>query len=189
MLQVNFSPFPLLTTERLQLRPVRAEDEDALFILRTDESVNKYLDRIKARSLDDVRRFVQKINSGISNNESIYWAISYKDDMALVGTACLWNLSAEENRAELGYELLPAYQGKGIMQEALAKIIEYGFLSMKAEILEAAAHIQNERSFRVLEKLGFRRDEDRKAVLAETDNMSEMVVYTLRRNDYPVDRS
>lgn len=74
-----------------------------------------------------------------------------------VGTICLWNFSPENDSAEVGYELLPAFQGKGYMQEALAKVIEFGFEELALPALTACVHAENEASIRLLEKFDFER--------------------------------
>jgi ribosomal-protein-alanine N-acetyltransferase len=57
--------------------------------------------------------------------------------------------------AEIGYELLPEFQGKGIMQEAVAKIIEFCFQALKLKSLEACADMNNRPSIKLLEKFNF----------------------------------
>src|ERR1700722_1400183 len=100
-------PFPTLETERLVLRQLDASDENEIFRLRSDEKVNEFLDRPKANTLDDAKRFIEKIAKGINNNENLYWAITLKNEKKLIGTICLWSFSLEKNSAEIGYELLP----------------------------------------------------------------------------------
>ncbi len=124
---INFTPFPNLTTERLILRQVNIQDADEIFALRSDERVNEFLDRPKAKIIDDARKFIEKINDQIAKNKVIYWAITLKNDNKVIGTICYWNISTEHSKAEIGYELHPDFQGKGIMQEAIIKVIDYGW--------------------------------------------------------------
>jgi [ribosomal protein S5]-alanine N-acetyltransferase len=124
---MNFTPFPNLFTERLSLRQMNNNDEEEIFLLRSDERVLQYIDIPKAETIDDARKFIDKINGFILNNESILWAISLKNSTTLIGTICFWNIDKENSVAETGYILHPDLQGKGIMQEALQKIIDYGF--------------------------------------------------------------
>ncbi len=131
MNKICFTPFPSIATERFNLRPLTIEDENEIFALRSDDSINEYLDRPKANSIDDARKFIYKIIEGISQDESIFWVISSKDNPALAATICLWKISKEHATAEIGYEVLPRFQGKGIMQEVIPKIIEYGFETLK----------------------------------------------------------
>ncbi|MBS1598727.1 MAG: GNAT family N-acetyltransferase [Bacteroidetes bacterium] len=155
MLQLNFTPFPILQTERLLLRQISTEDIPEIFVLRSNDAVNKYLDRPKAQSFDDVRTFIQNINLGIQKNQSILWGIFLKNQPTLIGTICLYNILPENNSAEIGYELIPHFQGKGIMQEVFPKIISFGFDMMKLGIIEAYTTSDNEKSKKLLEKNNF----------------------------------
>ena len=49
----NFKPFPVLKTERLTLRKLASTDDNEIFALRSNENVNKYLDRKPSKSIDD----------------------------------------------------------------------------------------------------------------------------------------
>jgi ribosomal-protein-alanine N-acetyltransferase len=57
--------------------------------------------------------------------------------------------------AEIGYELLPPYQGKGIMREAVENIISFGFNNMLLKTITAWPMPQNESSVKLLERSGF----------------------------------
>ena len=154
MAENNYTDFPVLTTDHLIFRQLIPEDEKEIFILRSDATVNKYLDRPKAMSLVDSREFINKINSS-KKNESVYWAIQFKDDSQLLGTICLWKISLEDSKAEIGYELLPVHQGKGIMKEAMPVIIKYAFEEMKLHLIEAELDPNNLNSVKLLELNGF----------------------------------
>lgn len=154
-MDINLTPFPNLTTERFILRQLKIQDENEIFALRSDLRVNEFLDRLTANSLEDARQFINKINKGMSNNELVYWAITPQDDSKLIGTICYWNFSKEKLRAEIGYELHPHFQGKGIMQEALTKVIEYGFETLKLSSIDAYPHPDNTKSIKLLERNGF----------------------------------
>ena len=149
---INFTPFPNLSTDRLILRQLKMEDENEILALRTNERVNKFIDRPKTNSIDDARKFINKINNGINSNDWIFWAIVRKDDLKLMGTITLWKISEENSRAEIGYELHPDFHGKGIMQEAFARVVDYGFQTMKLKTIIAFTNDKNERSRNLLEK-------------------------------------
>lgn len=149
-------PFPVLKTTRFVLRQLTQRDEAEIFILRSDESVLEYLDIPEAKSLDDARKFINKINSGNSNNnEWVYWAISFKNEPKLLGTICLWNISQDESKADIGFTLLPEFQGKGIMQEVIPAVLEYGITEMKLRKIHGEVSPGNIKSVKLLEKFGF----------------------------------
>jgi [ribosomal protein S5]-alanine N-acetyltransferase len=152
----NFTPFPVLKTERLTLRQLRSTDDNEIFALRSNDNVNKYLGRKPSKSIDDARTFIQTINQNIQKNNSIYWAITLNGTDKLIGTICLFNFSDDNSKAEIGYELLPDFQGKGIMQEAISKVIDFGFQHIGLASIEAYTHSENQSSTRLLEKLNFK---------------------------------
>jgi ribosomal-protein-alanine N-acetyltransferase len=174
----NFTPFPVLSTRRLSLRKLALEDDKEIFFLRSNNLNNKYLDRTKAVSLEDANDFINKINHAIENNECIDWAITFKNDSRLIGSICLWNISKEENKAEVGYELLPSFQGKGIAQEALSEVINFGFDVMKLQTIEAYTHKDNLSSTKLLEKFNFTRDPKAEAKIDRAVDPKN-VVYSL----------
>ncbi|MCA0237340.1 MAG: GNAT family N-acetyltransferase [Bacteroidetes bacterium] len=153
---LSFSPFPYLQTERLQLRPIALDDDRALFFQRTDPGMNRYIDRKKPENVEEVRQFIQTLIDAGVQGKSVFWVISLKDNPALIGTICLWNLDPERDKAEIGYALHPNFQGQGYMQEAFEKVVQYAFADMQAKTVEGVVHPENLASVRVLERNGFR---------------------------------
>ena len=156
MLNRTFTPFPILTTERLILRQLVTNDEQEIFTLRSDSEINKYLDRQIANTINDARNFINKVNENISKNDSLYWAITLSDKTKLVGTICLFGFSDGNHKCEIGYELLTNFQGQGIMKEAVEKVIDYAFNTIKVKTIEAFLHRDNQSSIKLLEKFSFR---------------------------------
>jgi len=156
MLNKAFTPFPVLTTERLTLRQLVINDEQEIFILRSDSEINKYLDRQLSNTIDDARNFINKIVDNVNKNDSLYWAITLSDRNILVGTICLFGFSDENDKCEIGYELLTNFQGQGIMKEALEKVIDYAFNTIKVQKIDAFLHRDNQSSIKLLEKFSFR---------------------------------
>ena len=154
----NFKPFPVLKTERLTLRQLASTDDNEIFALRSSENVNKYLDRKPSKSIDDAKTFIQTINKNIEKNDSIYWAITLNDTDKLIGTICLFDFSDDNLKAEIGYELLPKFQGKGIMQEATSEVIDFAIQRIGLNLIEAYTHSENQSSTRLLEKFNFKKN-------------------------------
>jgi ribosomal-protein-alanine N-acetyltransferase len=159
MLTYTFTPFPVLKTERLTLRQLSVNDDKEIFALRSNKQVNKYIDRNPSNTIEDARNFIHKIADVISQNKGIYWAITLTNNDNLVGTICLFNFSNQNAQAEIGYELLPPFQGQGIMQEATSKVIAFGFDVMGLKAIEAYTHLENKNSSKLLEKYNFKKQE------------------------------
>ena len=158
MLEINFHPFPVIKTKRLVLRHIEDSDANEIFFLRSDKTVLKYINKPPAGSLDDVRDFISRINLLEKNNEGINWAITINDVNKLIGNICLWNMNPEHHRAEVGYVLHPDHHNKGIMHEAMAAVLDYGFRKLKLHSIEADVNPANAASIKLLERNNFVRE-------------------------------
>ncbi len=116
----------------------------------------------------------------IDRNECIYWVISLNGSDNLVGSVCLWNFDFENEIVEIGYEMLHDFQGKGIMSEAIKKVIEYAFEEIKAKLITAFPSADNNNSVSILKKLNFE-FEDKKYNNTHA-NIKNLVTYTLRNS-------
>jgi ribosomal-protein-alanine N-acetyltransferase len=175
--KMNFIPFPTLVTERLILRQITNEDLNEFFILKSDERLLKYYDA-KAKTYQEALQFLQKNNDGIARNEWIVWGITLKRENKLIGSICFWNISEELSKAEIGYELMHEWQGKGIMQEAIKAVTEYGFNDMKLQLIEAFTNPNHTKSIKLLEKNNFVRGANFKEIDSANRKILESVTYT-----------
>lgn len=155
MLTINFSPFPNLETERLLLRRVDSNDIKEIFALRSNPETMKYIPRPLVKTDEDALEHIAMIDSKIDSNEGINWAITLKDNPKLIGVIGHYRIKPENYRAEIGYMLLPEYNGKGIVSEAVKEAVNYGFQVMKLHSIEAIIDPDNYASAKVLEKNGF----------------------------------
>lgn len=153
-LNTNFVPFPVLRTTRLSLRQITEKDVAEIFFLRSDNVVLRYLDKSPSPSPGETLEWIRRINDSERKGESITWGIAFGEDV-LIGTICFWKLAKEHYRAEIGYALHPAMQGKGIMQEALTEVLNYGFKVMGLHSVEANVNPNNSSSIKLLERNGF----------------------------------
>lgn len=155
MLNINFTPFPILTTERLTLRQLSIDDKQDIYALRSDTEINKYLGRKPCQTIEEAINFIKKINDNIKNNNAIYWVISLTNTKEFVGTICLFDFSNEKESCEIGYELMTEFQGQGIMKEAAQVVIDYVFQTLKFKKIFAFTHYENQNSTQLLLKFNF----------------------------------
>lgn len=173
----NFTPFPILTTDRLTLRQLTIDDQQDIFALRSDPEINKYLGREPSKTIEDAISFINKINDNIKTNNSLYWVITLTATNTFVGTICLFDFQEEANSCEIGYELMVKFQGQGIMKEATEKVIDYVFETLKFQKIVAFTHSGNQHSTKLLTKLNF-------VVSSGADSeMPDFDIFTLTRSD------
>ncbi|GKU79186.1 GNAT family N-acetyltransferase [Paenibacillus sp. L3-i20] len=94
------------------------------------------------------------------NDTGCRYGLFSKENNELVGTCGFhcWFNDSEGSRAEIGFDLSPDFWGKGLMQEALQKILNVGFEIMELDYIEATTEHENSRSQKLLEKMGFNRE-------------------------------
>lgn len=139
--------------ETVNLRIPEITDADHLFQLRTNPEVNQYLDRTPPATIREVEEFIENRRA---DQQAYYFIIDLLPEHTFAGTICLWNINRQLKSAEVGFELLPAFQGKGIMTTAIGKIIQQAFQHGELEIIEAYTKKENHPSRALLERMGFK---------------------------------
>lgn len=179
MLNLSFTPFPVLTTDRLLLRKLTLEDAEEILVQRSHPTIQKFIKREPAKNIEDAKAWLEMVLKQEENNKSITWAIVLKGSTKLIGTICLWNIEEELDRAEVGYGLHPDHFSKGIMNEAMLAIAAYGFETMKLQRMDAYTHKDNVASRRLLAKNGFERNLDFESAYEDKAELEYNVIYTL----------
>ncbi|HMC99695.1 MAG TPA: GNAT family N-acetyltransferase [Ferruginibacter sp.] len=159
MLELDFTPFPEISTQRLLLRKIEMTDAAAIMAMRSDEIVMQYIDRELITSIEAAEAWIQKVVDSLNNNSGINWAITLKEDPTKqIGTIGFWRLIKEHFRAEIGYMLNRNYWRMGIMKEAIPAVNEFGFKKMGLHSIEAHINPANKASAAILEATGFKRE-------------------------------
>ncbi|MDQ7949272.1 MAG: GNAT family protein [Pedobacter sp.] len=156
MLTLNFTSFPELHTQRVVLREYQPSDAIALFEMRANEGVARYIDREKPQTVADSEAMVGMIRAGFEELQKPVWAIALKENPTLmIGSIGFYGLDLANHRGEIGYMLSPAHWRKGIISECLERTIRFGFEDMKLHSIMAMINPGNEASRQILLKHGF----------------------------------
>jgi RimJ/RimL family protein N-acetyltransferase len=139
---------PILRTSRLILPPLSDANWPGFLALRNNPNVMRFMGE---QACENELRL--KFESRLGGN---VFAI-YEAQGEFVGDIGLQISSQNAQEADVGYALLPQAQGKGLAQEALAAICDYGFTSLRLTAINAWVLAENLGSVRLLEKLGFKR--------------------------------
>ena len=178
-----FNAFPDLETERLLLTEFVTNDAEELFKMRSDERVLKYLDRDPHKSVEESKLMIEVMITAYNNKEGINWIIRKKDTYVVIGYIGYWRMRKEDVRAEIGYAMKPDYWGNGYMQEALAKVIEFGFKVFCLHSIEANVNPNNLSSIKLLEKFGFKREAYFKEDYFYNGKFFDSAIYCLLETD------
>jgi ribosomal-protein-alanine N-acetyltransferase len=118
--------FPRLETERLALREITLEDQQAIFQNYSEEETTRFIMQPLA-NLEQATEIIQAFQESYRKGEAIFWGVSLKNNPTLIGTCSFENIQWEDHRAEIAYDLGRDYRGKGYMSEAIQAVLSYGF--------------------------------------------------------------
>ena len=158
MIELNFSPFPTIQTERLILRQLAITDIDVLFEIRSNAEAMKYIDKPLAKTKEDVIALYNAMQENLEKNTGIMWVIQYKENPTMLGYIGFWRIDTTNHRGEIGYTLLPQHFRKGIGSEAIAAALQHSFTKLNFHSVMADTNPKNKASQNILEKHGFIRE-------------------------------
>ena len=181
--EINISNV-ILETDRLILRTWELKDLDDFFEYASVEGVGEKAGwehhKSKDKSLEILKMFIE---------EKKVFAIVLKENQKVIGSIGIEELSEELDKdldnllgRELGYVLNKDYWNKGIMKEAVSKVVDYCFNTLKLNFLMASYFNHNIASKKVLEKLNFKFYKD---IIIETryNNIKEKSILMLLKNN------
>ena len=146
---------PELTTKRLCLRAALPRDAAALLSILGDPEVTRYHNMPTLTSLAEASAALERLQERYAGQDTIRWAIDLAEHREMIGTVGLLRFDFEHRRAEVGYEIARRWWGRGLVTEATAAVIKYGFSVLGLHRIEAGILPGNDASVRVVQKLGF----------------------------------
>ncbi|WP_202638792.1 GNAT family N-acetyltransferase [Bailinhaonella thermotolerans] len=145
---------PELLTARLRLRPLRAGDEEPLYELLSDPEAARFLPFPVTREL--VAQHVDELLTADYPEGMGSYAWEDRETGEFAGHGDLApSKELGDGRPEVGWYLMPSYQGRGLATEALDAVLGHAFGTLRVPEVVALVHEENVRSRRVAERLGF----------------------------------
>ncbi|WP_010097801.1 GNAT family N-acetyltransferase [Ornithinibacillus scapharcae] len=141
-----------ITTERLQIRYFKYDDWKSVYEYTSADSVMRYIPD-GASSEEDTKKFV----SENVDEKAKYFPVILKENHALIGHI-IFHKYFGEHTYEIGWVFNPKYYNKGYASEAASAILKHGFEVMKLHRIIATCQPENIVSYRVMEKIGMRRE-------------------------------
>ncbi len=134
-------------------------------------------------SIDDAEKLINSVEESYKKQTGINWAIIEKQSKSFVGYFGFFRIIPEHCRAEIGYALKPEYWGKGYMHETLKRMVRFGFDNMKLHSIEANVNPDNEKSKKVLEKIGFKKEAYFRENYLFNGKFLDSIIYSLLEKD------
>ncbi|MEK4511106.1 GNAT family N-acetyltransferase [Paenibacillus sp. FSL K6-2524] len=179
-----FIDFPRLETERFTLRKEEEQDRYDIFELYSNERVVKHMPFTPFISVEDAVDEMNWYHKIFKEQSGLRWMIEDKESTKVIGTCGFLNYEKIHNRIEIGYDLSPDFWGKGIMTEVANCIIDFGFLRMKVNKIEAKVEPENEASIRLIYKLGFHKEGVLRQHEFEKGKYIDLAVFSKLKSEY-----
>ncbi|HXX20747.1 MAG TPA: GNAT family protein [Candidatus Acidoferrum sp.] len=176
--------FPI-ETERLLLREFRAEDEQDIHAYASDPEVVRLM-IWGPNSLETTQTFL----AGVLKEQerwprpAVSLAIELKSERRVIGGIDL-RVKDEKNRAaNIGYVLARAHWGQGYMVEAGRAVLDAAFRHVGLHRVWATCDSRNSASYRVMEKLGMRREAHFRKDVMEKGEWRDSYLYAILADDW-----
>lgn len=146
-------------TSRLELRPFRRRDVDALVAGVHDSlpELERWLPWVHRRyGRSDAIRFIRDSSAAWIEGRAHDFAIRLRDEPDRhIGNISVWPTSERERSGEMGYWIRTSEVGRGIASEAGAAVLQVGFDELRMHRITLRIAVGNHQSERVASKLGF----------------------------------
>ena len=155
-----FYPHYPLRTPRLSLRPFTRGDVDAVYSYRRREDVARYLFDVPLSRDECALAVQQRINqtSLAKEGDRIILAVEHGQTGVLMGEVSLIWRSADARQGEVGWIFDPEFQGQGFATEAASAMLDLAFGPAEIHRVSARCDVRNLRSWKMMERLGMRRE-------------------------------
>ena len=178
-----FKSFPEFESERLLFRKFLLSDAKDILLIRSNDDVMRFMDVPRHNSISDSEKLIQLVEESYNKEDGINWAIIEKHSNSFVGYFGFFRIIPEHCRAEIGYALKPEYWGKGYMYETINRMVRFGFENMKLHSIEANVNPLNERSKKVLERIGFKKEAYFRENYLFDGKFLDSIIYSLLEKD------
>ena len=167
-----------LWTERLILRRYRPEDADDLYkYLGADPAMYQYSGWNPYATLEMAQETVRRFIGSYEDEHAYSWIMEVDD--VIVGTIGAYDY--KDDQIEVGFSVVPGWQGRGLATEALKKVLEYLTENESIPCVTAWCASENVGSQRVLEKAGMKLVDTEKDDLVVDDRVYDKLIYEYRR--------
>lgn len=156
---MNTDTFSIAVRDAINLRFIRPDEAKALYALVNANRayLREWLDWVDAQtgpevSKGNIQGRIERAEAGEALDLGVY------EGDKLIGSMGFISIKKKSRRAEIGYWLAEDYEGKGIMTDCVRALVSYGFKKLQLHRIEIHCSTNNQKSFAIPERLGFKLD-------------------------------
>jgi [ribosomal protein S5]-alanine N-acetyltransferase len=174
-----------LRTERLLLREFRPEDEDGIYAYASDPEVVRFADWGPS-DVSTIRANLQRRlkEQEIWPRNSVQAAVELVSDSCLIGIMRITIVDEANRTADFGYTFNRLYWNKGYATEAAQALLGVAFSDLNLHRVWATCDVRNRASWRVMEKLGMRREGHFKKDIFQKGEWRDSYLYAILAEEW-----
>lgn len=172
-------------TKRLIIRRMQENDLPDFLAYQTHPLVLQYMP-VEAMTEEQAISFLaqQAIVEIGDNGGYIAFGIYHRDDAKIIGEVGIYLLPKIKSQGEIGWSLHPKYQGFGYATEAAEVLLAYGFAQLELHRITSGCDLRNVASFRLMERLGMRREGHLRQSKFMKDAWQDEYIYALLHHEW-----
>jgi ribosomal-protein-alanine N-acetyltransferase len=176
----------VIETERLILRRPTLDDTDAIVAIETDPDVARQTPEIGVthEAVTEYIR-VQEDLEPFQLGRCFDLLLEFRDSGSLIGLVSL--VHREPSQGQIGWALHGAHRGRGYATEAAISLTKYAFETVGLHRVHADTAIDNVTSWRVMERIGLRREGVQRESCLVDGLWHDMVLYGVTVDDWESD--
>lgn len=179
-----FSKIPTLETERLILRKMLVSDKEDIYAYSCRDDVTEYLTWTPHQSLSYTADYLRYIGQRYSVGDFFDWAVVEKKSGRVIGSCGFTRFDYPNDAGEIGYVFHPDFCGKGYATEAVREVVRFGFAALKLHRIEARYLKGNDRSCKLMERIGMRFEGERRESMLVKGAYRSVGTYSILAREY-----
>jgi ribosomal-protein-alanine N-acetyltransferase len=186
VIKVNdiYRNLPVLETARLILRKVTMDDLQDVFAYASDDDVTRFLRWGPHKTLEETESYICEVLGEYKAGKDGPWGVEYRQTGRVIGSIHLMAISAQHRKAEIGFALSRSYWRRGLMSEALARVLDYAFGSIGLNRIGAFCLVDNRAGMRFLEKVGMKQEGVLREYVYQKGAFRDFGVYSVLKREY-----
>ncbi|WP_223588428.1 GNAT family N-acetyltransferase [Neobacillus bataviensis] len=176
--------FPTLGTKRLKLIEITHKHMDRIYEILSLEEVTRFYGTDPFILQAEATRLIDMFQKNFHEKRGIRWGIKLKENQRIIGTIGLNVLNLKNKRAEIGYELHPAFWKKGYAFEAINEVLRFSFGQLDLYRIGAVVYPENEASLHLLRKIGFTNEGLLRGYIRQNDQNHDTYVLSLLKSEW-----
>ena len=144
----------MIETDRLIIRKMQRSDAEDMYEYACLDKVTQFLLWKAHPGIDYTRAYLSSIQKHYRDGSYFDYAVILKEENKMIGTCGFSRIEKQENCAEIGYVINPAYHNKGYATEAALAVMRLGFCDMGFNRIEGRYMVKNTASRKVMERCG-----------------------------------